>query len=349
MSAIAALLLVFSALDAAVSAPAETPPDESARVALLNESFLLHVDRLGPNAALAARTLRDAWNDRYRHGLETAFVPDALAVLSEPYRDALAAFDAEPPAVAAAKFEALLGSPDPYVAASAAYFHARSVWETGDFERLTAALGDLDQRSDSLRRHTPLAPRLWLLKAAGEARCLRYDAAATTLAAMHQHFRGLPELVAIGARQLQLEVERRESGTLDEVASLMTYSAERLRVDDAGGQTRARQQEAIALLDKLIDEMRQQEQQQGSGGRSSGRPGGATPRSDQPAPESTAPESGEAPMGELHAAPRIEPGENWGNLPPAERDRILQAIRERFPSRYRELIEQYYRALAEEE
>ena len=31
-----------------------------------------------------------------------------------------------------------------------------------------------------------------------------------------------------------------------------------------------------------------------------------------------------------------------------ERERILQSIKERFPSRYRQLVEQYYRSLAEQ-
>ena len=38
----------------------------------------------------------------------------------------------------------------------------------------------------------------------------------------------------------------------------------------------------------------------------------------------------------------------WGQLPPAQRERILDSLRDRFPSRYRQLVEQYYRSLAEE-
>ncbi len=33
-------------------------------------------------------------------------------------------------------------------------------------------------------------------------------------------------------------------------------------------------------------------------------------------------------------------------MPPAERERILQALRDNFPSRYRQLVEQYYEQLA---
>ena len=36
----------------------------------------------------------------------------------------------------------------------------------------------------------------------------------------------------------------------------------------------------------------------------------------------------------------------FSRLTPAERERILQALRERFPARYRQLVEQYYEQLA---
>ena len=50
--------------------------------------------------------------------------------------------------------------------------------------------------------------------------------------------------------------------------------------------------------------------------------------------------------GSMRAARRANPGEMWGSMPPAERERILQALRESFPSRYRQLVEQYYEELA---
>lgn len=41
--------------------------------------------------------------------------------------------------------------------------------------------------------------------------------------------------------------------------------------------------------------------------------------------------------------------DKWGELPEREREEALQFLRERFPARYKELIERYYRALAEED
>jgi acyl-CoA reductase-like NAD-dependent aldehyde dehydrogenase len=55
---------------------------------------------------------------------------------------------------------------------------------------------------------------------------------------------------------------------------------------------------------------------------------------------------GEAGEDSLRASQRVKPGESWGAMAPAERERILQALRDNFPARYRQLVEQYYEQLA---
>ena len=156
------------------------------------------------------------------------------------------------------------------------------------------------------------------------------------------------EPVRVGARQLRLELERRQHGTLEEAAAVMGYSAARLRVTDTSPRVRERQDQVITLLDQLIreaEELEKRRQQGGGAGRSArGDPG--RPRS--PAEQSQLPGAAPGRIGAQHAAPPADPGEMWGRLPPAERERILQSLRDRFPSRYRQLVEQYYRSLAEE-
>jgi hypothetical protein len=44
----------------------------------------------------------------------------------------------------------------------------------------------------------------------------------------------------------------------------------------------------------------------------------------------------------------VTPGEAWGSMPDAEREKILQVLRDSFPGRYRALVEQYYKTLAEQ-
>lgn len=346
MTSLAMSILLSMQTPAARAQPAG--PSDAARIEAVNRAFLEHLRTAGPESALAAQSVRDAWERTYRDGPVESFVPDALAVLHADFRAALDALDAGRVHDAAERFGPLRAHPDPFVAANAAYFEARAWFELGDSERAAATLADLESRTESDRLHTPFAPHLWFLRAACQARVLEFEAAEASLAELRKRFPDAPEPVLVGARQLQLEVERRQTGTLDEVSTVMTFVADRLNVADPGDATRSRQEEVVALLDRLIEDQEQQEQQAGSGsarrgGQPSQQPGApATPREESAAPE------GSAEIGELHGAPRAAAAESWGNLPPAQREKILQSIRERFPSRYRELVEQYYRALAED-
>jgi hypothetical protein len=55
---------------------------------------------------------------------------------------------------------------------------------------------------------------------------------------------------------------------------------------------------------------------------------------------------GKGGMGELHAG--RQKGKLWGELPPKERDRILQSRNQGFPANYDRILEGYYKRIAEE-
>jgi hypothetical protein len=142
-----------------------------------------------------------------------------------------------------------------------------------------------------------------------------------------------------------LELQQRPTDDLGAVATLMDFSARRLDAGDMREPVRNRQERIVTLLDKLIEEAQQREQQQSRQPRAAQAP--QRPR--QGAEESRLPPTAEGRIGQLNRPPQASPGEAWGKLPPAEREEILQSLRERYPSRYRHLVEQYYRALADEE
>ncbi|RMF75512.1 MAG: hypothetical protein D6744_13410 [Planctomycetota bacterium] len=339
-----ALLLLPAMTFAVPSDPAPTAPSS---IDALNQRFLQYVDELGPTYALAAERVRAGWIERYRDVAPESFVVDSLAVLHPAFGEALAAFDEDRLAEAAAAFAELRLSPDPYVAANAEYFHARALAALGRFDDVAS---ELSQASlEPLDRYSAYGPHARFLLAASYARLLEYEQARATLDSLDDDV-ATPELVRMAARQLRLEIERRESGTLGEVATIMDYVADHLKVANARDNVQRRQQEILDLLDRLIEQQQQKEQQSGGGGRRGGRPQDGRPSQatpSNPRDESQAPE-GSGRIGDLHAAPSVDPGEVWGELPPAERERILQAIRERYPSRYRQIVEQYYRSLAEE-
>lgn len=331
------------------------PPQEATGVVVplvdvntLNREFLAHLEKLELARPVVVARVREGFR-RYADQTPESFIPDALSELNPALRAALEAFDQGRMDEAVALFVPLTREEDPYVAVNALYFAARSLVALSRYEEAEALLAPAIASPEQIARHTPLAAALFYMEGYCQARDLRFDDATHTLDALRQTGR-LPEPVRLGVKQTLLEIERRQVGTLDEVATVMTYVADRLGAVDREERVNDRQKEIIALLDKLIEQEQSQEQQQGGGsGRSQGQKSG-TPQAEQnstPREQSEAPD-GAGQIGDLHAAPTIQPGESWGNLPPADRERILQNIRERYPSRYRQLVEQYYRSLAED-
>jgi len=310
----------------------------------INAAFLEQLKSLGPERAIAIETIRRGWEDVYRKQSPESFVPEALAILYPEFADVLRAFDEARTEQVILQAETLARHADPYVRANAAYFHARALVDDRRFEEAEALLMSATASEDSPSDYTPYAAHLWLLRAYTQARNLRFAEAGDSLRELNRLFPTSPESVRFAVRQLSLEIEQRQSGTLEEVSTLMGYVADRLDAADTTERVRERQRQVVALLDELIQQTEQREQQQSqSAGARSALPPSSPPR---PAEASQAPE-GSGRVGDLHGAPAANPGEMWGRLPPAERERVLQSLRERFPSRYRQLVEQYYRSLAE--
>ncbi|MCO5165459.1 MAG: hypothetical protein M9894_03705 [Planctomycetes bacterium] len=163
-----------------------------------------------------------------------------------------------------------------------------------------------------------------------------------------------PERVREGARWLERELRGEGSGPLLELAKRMETIERLIRRTHTDQPTQERQREVVVALDKLIELMREKENDGSCEGGGQGQKPGQKPgqargnqRSGNPAQESTLPQ-GDGREGPLTEGPRGPAGDSWGDLPDRERDEALQFLRERFPSRYREIIEGYYRALSEE-
>jgi hypothetical protein len=93
----------------------------------------------------------------------------------------------------------------------------------------------------------------------------------------------------------------------------------------------------VSKLDKLIEEL-EKESEQMRGGTSSANPM-------RPANDSVI-KGGPGGIGDLHAARKT--GKQWAELPPHERERIVQSMTEGFPAHYQKILERYYKRLAEE-
>jgi hypothetical protein len=314
--------------------------------------FLAHARTQSSIPTDALKLMEDTWAKCEDCDGEE-FLTQALALFSEPFRAGLDAYGTGDFDACRKIMSPLAKDADPFIAVHAAAYEIKALV---GLERPADALARIEEllgaETAALARveaHSYFGPEMVFLRGFCLLSDLRYDAAAEALLLLKQRYPGASQRLIVSAEQMLKEIEDHQPGRIAEVADLMGFAGQRLTQGDTGERVRTRQERIIEILDKLIKEAEDQEQSSssssssGGGGGGSGRSGGGNPSS--PMQDSALP--GGAPgEGPLHDRPRANPGEMWGAMPPAERERVLQALRDNFPSRYRQLVEQYYEHLA---
>jgi hypothetical protein len=101
--------------------------------------------------------------------------------------------------------------------------------------------------------------------------------------------------------------------------------------------TQETQKDAVEKLDAIIAELEKQIEQ--------GRAGRANANPNRPMQDSMI-KAGPGGMGKLHGTK--DDGKHWADLPPHERERILQSMTDGFPAHYQGVLEAYFKRIAEE-
>jgi hypothetical protein len=153
-----------------------------------------------------------------------------------------------------------------------------------------------------------------------------------------EHEDALPRRYQQVAQLLRRDLAGLKDESLDHIARRMSDVRRRLEFGRAGKQVQMVEKGVVDSLDKLIKKLEEQQQQQAAGA-SSGQQS-AKPMQDSQLPGMRAP---------MQVEQRdIGSKSGWGDLPPKEREQALQQIGREFPGHYRDLIEQYFRELADE-
>ncbi|MFT7639482.1 MAG: hypothetical protein ACI9G1_001218 [Pirellulaceae bacterium] len=142
------------------------------------------------------------------------------------------------------------------------------------------------------------------------------------------------------ANLMKADIAPLKTDSLDEIARLMDDIQRRLNFGRAGKTVRDQEENVVAKLDKMIEEL---EEQQKKGGASSP---GAGSNPSKPMNDSQA--GGGTGDGEVPSR-RTGNGSGWGNLPPKERQEALQQIAKELPAHFREVIQEYFRKIARED
>jgi predicted negative regulator of RcsB-dependent stress response len=280
-------------------------------------------------------------------------ITEGLRELYPAFREALQAMGEEKLEAAQASLSSLTTAPDPYLAAEASYFLARLQLLQERYEEALPLLDTLETKFTDLSLHTGEA---LFYKGVAQAQMLKRKDAIASLQRYLDENPAAPERMKIGAwRQLE-QLKMVEEGTLSDVFSRMDYSRRRLALEDSGNNTQAEQKKVVAILEQLIKEAEEREcngkgsgkgqkkgQKQGKAGEGEGNAQGQGSQGGNTGGGSKGIDS--AAMERLH---RGGPQSPWSQLRDKDRDPVYNAIKEKFPGRYRQLIEQYYKSFQEE-
>ena len=151
-----------------------------------------------------------------------------------------------------------------------------------------------------------------------------------------EHEEQLPMRYRQVAEMVRQDLAGLKDESLDHVSRRMNDVRRRLELGQAGKQVQVVEKGVVDSLDKLIKKIEEQQKSCGAGGAAQS----STPMQDSQLPG-------------MQAPGKVDPRDighqsGWGDLPPKEREEALQQIGREFPAHYRQLIEQYFRDLADE-
>ncbi|HEX5102295.1 MAG TPA: hypothetical protein VFV87_00690, partial [Pirellulaceae bacterium] len=335
-----AVILVVGWMGIAAAAPADSNKVLDEFVAAVKANDAVAADQKQVVEKLV-KELRSVPEDR------AVAITESLRLLHPEYKDALAALGEDNIGAAIVGLTKLRESANPYLAADASYFLARAYLLDERFEDAVPLLDDLQNKWTD---KTALGGEVLFLRGVVEVALLRHKEATDTLTAFLTDFPDAPERMRVGAfRQLE-QLKLFQEGTLSDVQLRMDFSRRKLTLEDTGTDTREQQDKIIEILAKLIKEAEERECNCKGGGSGSGqKPGGKAGEGEGQAQGqgSQGGNSGGGSKGidsdtvkRLH---RGGPQSPWSQLRDKDRDPVYSAIKEKFPARYQQLIEQYYK------
>ena len=276
---------------------------------------------------------------------------EALKALNPDLAQALDKMNADRPVEALTILDRLAGSPDPFLATQAGWFRVRALVARERYEDALAALTAIQTNAT---KYSLLAGDMLYTQGRLHACLLDRPAAVTILRRYLQQYPNSAAERRGAAQELLNEIERAEEFSLSHVAALMDDSRRRLQLSDTGELTQSRQRQIALLLGQVVEKV---EEKPTKGGRPAKTPGkGGKPEKGQK-------DSGEKPgegakdseLSEKELKVSLEEPEaggnpdDWARAYARERETVQRELQTRVPEAYRDLIEQYYRSLSEED
>jgi len=199
------------------------------------------------------------------------------------------------------------------------------------YDESLAQIGDL-------KPEDVVDPALLLFyQSVGHHRLLNKEKCLPAITKLLENKGSIPRRYETVAMMMESDLKPVKTDSLNEISRLMDDIERRLDFGRAGTRVRKEEDDVIAKLEKMIEEIEKKQKQM----QQKGNAGGQQPT--RPMQDSM-PGGGSGP-GEVQPK-RIGSRSDWGNLPPKQRQEALQQISKGLPAHYRAVIEEYFRKLA---
>jgi len=277
---------------------------------------------------------------------------DSLIEIYPKYSAAVESSDVENVDQAIKLLGPLAESKDKFLAADANFYLARTLMNS---ERYEEAMPLLDQLMGEMGAYSAHQGSAQYFKGVAQAGLLQNQQAIDSFMEFVAEYPNAPERLRVSAwRQVQ-QLQGIEEGKLDDVYQRMDYSRRRLTQIETGDKTQEEQSKIVAMLTKMIKE---EEKKEAS---SSAKKGGTWEAGKQasgqkPSEKAESQSSGKGqkggqsnnPNGKVVKTYDDSPASPWSRLRDRLRDPANNAVKEKLPARYRDIVEKY-RAAADGE
>jgi hypothetical protein len=275
-------------------------------------------------------------------------ITDALSIIYPQFAKGIEATDSDDIEQSSNLLLPLTKSNDSFLAANASFYLARTWMNHERFEQAISLLNPLI--GDLAGFSVYSAESLYYLGVA-EAGLLRRDEAIGKFIAFLQTYPDAPERLRVSAWRQAQELQAIQDGQLSDVHRHMDYSRRRLEQRDTGEQTQEKQDRIVNMLAKLIKEEEKKELNSSSKSSSKNKPqpkeNAQAPKPSEASQPNNSQEGGSSSIANGDVIQKTyddSPASPWSRLRDRSRDPANNAIKEKLPARYRDIVEKYYEA-----
>lgn len=319
--------------------------DDGDRDSRLIQSFTQHIDSLDQLSQTDKQKLKTSLE-----GASAGVITDSLIQIYPQYSAAIDSSDDDRVTEGVQLLTPLATSTDKFLAADASFYLARMLMNNQRFEE---AMPYLEGLATELFSHSAHQGEVFFFLGVAHAGLLQSDEAIRSFREFLEFYPQAPERLRVTAwRQIQ-ELQAVENGKLKDVQRHMEFSRRRLDQRDTGEQTQEKQHKIVTMLAKLIQEEEKKECNSNCKNSNQSKSQQENPSAPQ---QSEDPKQGQSESGGSSSNPNgavVEksyddsPASPWSRLRDRSRDPANNAIKEKLPARYRDIVEKYFEAANE--